>query len=64
MIRFRLVALFLILVALFNFPLLGVANRPVLVWGVPVLYLYLFGIWVVAILWIRMVMDRPKPPQT
>jgi hypothetical protein len=41
----RLVGLFLLGLLLFNFPLIYLFNRPEVVLGVPVLYLYLFTAW-------------------
>ena len=41
-----LAACFLLFGALLLPPLLTIANRPVLVAGVPALVLYLFGIWI------------------
>lgn len=38
-----LAVLFLVL---FTFPVLGVFNRPVLVMGLPLLYIWVFGVWV------------------
>ena len=51
----RLVALFAMGCLFFNAPLLGIFDRPVSVWGIPLLYLYVFGAWlllIVAIAWI------------
>ncbi len=50
--RELLAACFLLFGALLLWPLLTIANRPVLVWGVPALVLYLFGVWatIVAVL--------------
>jgi hypothetical protein len=45
----RLVALFLVGLLLFNYPLLAMFNAPTLVLGVPKLYLYLFVAWAVLI---------------
>ena len=38
---------------LLSYPLVNVPNRPVLVLGIPLLYLYLFGLWVagLAVAW-------------
>jgi len=44
--RELLAACFLLFGALLLWPLLTIANRPVLVLGVPALALYLFGVWV------------------
>lgn len=41
----RVVAAFLLFVALLVWPLLSIANRPVLLGGVPLLVLYLFAVW-------------------
>lgn len=46
--RYILTALLLLL--LVNFPLLSVANRPVFVGGIPLLYLYIALVWVLAII--------------
>jgi hypothetical protein len=56
----RLAGLFLLGMLLFNFPLLYLFNRPVLVWGIPVLYLYLFAGWSLIIFLILMI-SRSKP---
>lgn len=34
---------------LFNYPLLHIVNRDLLVWGLPLLLLYLFAAWIGAI---------------
>lgn len=47
--RQRLVALFFAAALLFNYPLLSLFDKPEFVFGVPVLYLYAFGAWIVVI---------------
>jgi hypothetical protein len=42
----RLVALFLLGLLLFNYPLLAMFNSPRVVAGIPLLYLYLFLAWI------------------
>ena len=44
-----LAVLFPLFFALLVWPLLTVANRPVLVAGIPALVLYLFGVWAVIV---------------
>jgi hypothetical protein len=51
----RLVGLFLLGVVLFNYPILAIFNREHFLFGIPILYLYLFGIWAVLILLTAMV---------
>jgi hypothetical protein len=41
----RIVAWFLLFGACLVWPLLSIANRPLLIAGVPALVLYLFGVW-------------------
>ena len=41
----RLIALFLVGLVLFNYPILSLFNRPLDVFGIPVLYLYIFFAW-------------------
>ena len=60
------VACFLLFGACLVWPLLAIANRPALVYGVPPLVLYLFGLWpalvvVIALLarWARTPEDEP-----
>lgn len=45
-----LAACFLLFGALLVWPLLGIPNRPRLVAGIPLLVLYLFGVWAAIVL--------------
>jgi hypothetical protein len=45
----RLVVLFLLGALLINFPVLSIFNQSATVGGIPLLYLYLFGIWAAGI---------------
>ncbi|RJG08666.1 MULTISPECIES: hypothetical protein [Pseudomonas] len=54
----RLVALFLLGAALFNYPLLALFNRTGLVWGVPVLYAYVFAAWLLLIMLLALVIEK------
>jgi len=58
----RLVGLFLMGVLIFNFPLLSLFNRPVLILGIPALYLYLFIAWSLIIL-LMLILSSSKPDQ-
>ena len=46
--RASLVAL-LVGVLLLSYPLINVPNRPLLLFGVPLLYLYLFVVWIAGV---------------
>jgi hypothetical protein len=45
----RLIALFFLGYLLFNYPLMALFNLPEIIWGIPLLYAYLFGVWVLLI---------------
>ena len=54
----RLVALCLLGLLLFNYPLLAVFNVPRMLFGVPVLYAYFFGAWAALIGLMALVIER------
>ncbi len=41
----RLAALFMLGFLLFNYPFLNLFAGPSQVWGIPVLYVYVFAVW-------------------
>lgn len=41
----RLIALFLFGYLMLNNPILSLFNRPLMVWGIPLLFGYIFGVW-------------------
>lgn len=45
----RLIALFLLGYLLLNNPILSLFNRPLNVWGIPLLFGYFFGVWLLLI---------------
>jgi hypothetical protein len=55
----RLVLLFVGGAFLLSFPVLAIFNRPVLLGGIPVLYLYLFGVWIFGIAAVFLVVRTP-----
>jgi predicted permease len=54
----RLVAVFLLGCLLFNFPFLALFNRTSEVFGIPLLYMYIFGVWLALIVLIAVVVER------
>ena len=59
----RLVALFLFGFALLNYPLLSLFKPEILVFGLPLLYVYVFGVWLLLIGLTTLVMvSGSKPP--
>ena len=57
------VACFLLFGACLVWPLLAIANRPVLVFGVPALVLYLFLVWAGMVVVLISVARRVRPPE-
>ena len=59
----RLVALFLFGLILFNYPILSLLNLDILVSGLPLVYIYIYGIWGLLILLAALATrNRPKAP--
>ena len=58
----RLVVLPLVGVIALNYPLLSLFSRVKLLFGVPVLYLYLFAVWLLFILCVAVILAEPAPP--
>lgn len=54
----RLVAVFLLAVLLFVYPVTTIFDRGTFLFGVPVLYLYLFAAWVAVIAAITWIVER------
>ena len=59
--RNRLFCLFLLAALLLNFPLLTLFDRPLLVAGIPLIYLYLFLVWGALIWAVYMATHRRRP---
>jgi len=56
----RLVALFLLGVLLFNYPLLALFSRVTQVFGIPLLYVYIFGAWALFIGLLAFVVEQNR----
>jgi hypothetical protein len=54
----RLAGLFLLGCLLFNFPLLALFNVRGTVFGIPLLYAYLFAAWALVIALVALIMER------
>lgn len=54
----RLAALFLLGCLLFNFPLLALFNQADEVFGIPLLYAYVFGVWLALIALMALAIER------
>ena len=57
----RIVAFFLLFLACLVWPVLGIANRPAVVLGIPALVVYLFGLWAALVI-VLLLVARPGRP--
>ncbi len=51
----RVIGLFLLGYVLFNYPLITLVNLPRMFVGIPLLYVYLFGVWLLLIILTAMI---------
>ena len=58
--RQKLILLSILLLLLLSYPFITVANKMQLVGGFPVLYLYIFGVWIAAIIAMYLVTDKTQ----
>jgi hypothetical protein len=56
----RLAAAFLLGFVLFNYPIISLVNKPGEVFGIPLLYLYIFGVWALLIGLMAWAIERRK----
>jgi hypothetical protein len=56
----RLVALFLFGFVLLNYPILSLLNINITVFGLPLLYIYIFGVWGLLIFLSALAMSRSR----
>ncbi len=57
--REQIIILFVAGVLALNYPLLSLVDRLLLLFGIPLLYLYLFLIWLAIILFMALIAERP-----
>lgn len=56
----RLIAVFVLALAAFHFPLLEIAERAGTILGLPATVIYLFGTWALVILVLALVVERRR----
>jgi hypothetical protein len=58
----RLIGVLIVGLLALNYPLLSLFSKVKLVFGVPLLYLYLFAVWYIFIICVALVLARPAAP--
>jgi hypothetical protein len=56
----RLVAVFLLGLLLFNYPVLAVFYRSTQLFGVPIVYVYIFSTWALLIALLALIVERKR----
>jgi hypothetical protein len=54
----KILGIFILFTMLFNFPFVGLFRKGGLAFGIPMLYLYLFGMWFLFIILIVWTMEK------
>ena len=53
----KLITVFLFAALLFNFPVIGIFLKSSRVWSIPVSWIFIFGVWLILIFWVRQIAD-------
>ena len=56
----RLVVMLVVGAIVLNYPLLALFSRIKLLFGIPILYLYIFSIWVFLIVGVALILEKPS----
>ena len=60
----RLIGLFLLGYLLFNHPIISLFNLPQMVVGIPLLYAYIFAVWVLLIVLVALIVSTNQKSQS
>ena len=60
----RLIGLFLLGYLLFNHPIISLFNLPLMVVGIPLLYAYIFAVWVLLIVLMALIVSANQKSQS
>lgn len=55
----KLLLSFILAAVLLNYPIVGLAGRSRLIWGMPQLYVYLFVVWLLIVVATALLVNRP-----
>ena len=56
----KLIIFSVLLLVLFTYPVVSIANRSALAAGIPVLFLYIFIVWIIAIIVLYRIAERKQ----
>lgn len=60
----KLFLLGILAVVLFNFPLLSLSNKIALLFGIPQLYVYVFGVWFILLIFVFFIVENRSSENT
>ncbi len=56
----KLIFLSILLLALLSYPLISLANKAQLLFGIPMLYLYIFIVWIIVIIILYRIVEKKQ----
>ncbi len=54
----KLILFALLIILLLTYPLIAIVNKPILLMGIPILYLYIFFVWLIIVVIIKRLADK------
>ncbi|WP_435355663.1 hypothetical protein [Emticicia sp. SJ17W-69] len=60
----RLIAITIFLTCLFNFPILSLFNKANFILGIPIIYVYVFTVWLVGIIVVAVIAESKNVEDT
>ncbi len=54
----KLILFALLIIVLLSYPLIAIVNKPILLMGIPILYLYIFFVWFIIVVIIKSLTDK------
>jgi hypothetical protein len=55
---YKIIGVFLLFIALFNFPILGLFNKPSRLFGIPLLFVYIFAAWALLVFILYRIIEK------
>ncbi|CAH0995524.1 hypothetical protein EMA8858_01647 [Emticicia aquatica] len=60
----KAIAITIFLICLLNFPILSLFNKAIFVLGIPLVYVYIFSVWIIGIIIIALIAESKNEVNT
>jgi hypothetical protein len=60
----KAIAITIFLICLLNFPILSLFNKAIFVLGIPLVYIYIFSVWIIGIIIIALIAESKNEVNT